>query len=147
MNMNSENRSCPSTPFMLRKLFQSSVTTTKIRHFFPFQTSAFKHTHSHLFSHRISTLNLKMAKRKEIEQTQTEGQPATETKTKKSKKEKPPVSNSLSAPNGQIGDGVAPQEIPRNLTIPEELNFDKRPEGQIRISSWNITSVSKLCNV
>lgn len=52
------------------------------------------------------------------------------------------VKVSLSAPNSEATEQPSPPEIPRNKTLPNKLEFEEPAEGVIRISSWNINSVS-----
>ncbi|PWN48533.1 hypothetical protein IE53DRAFT_389250 [Violaceomyces palustris] len=60
-------------------------------------------------------------------------------KTKRSPSSSSPSSDSPSAPTGN--DTLAPAEFPKNGQVPETLSYEKRPEGVIRISAWNITSL------
>jgi AP endonuclease-1 len=48
-----------------------------------------------------------------------------------------------SAPLGGAAlDTLAAEGLPRNADMPQELSYAPRPKGQIRIASWNITSLA-----
>ena len=47
--------------------------------------------------------------------------------------------SSPAAPTGN--DHTAPPEIPRNTALPPKIEYERMPEGCVRIAAWNITSL------
>jgi len=59
----------------------------------------------------------------------------------RAKKEEQLDESELSPARPSGNDHTAPPELPRNTALPASIQYAPRPDGQVRVMTWNITSL------
>ncbi|CAD6915191.1 unnamed protein product [Tilletia controversa] len=68
-------------------------------------------------------------------------------KQKKSRARKDTAGGPDDSPHKPVNeDATADESLPKNVGLPAEIKLNRRPEGQIRIAAWNITSLKSAAD-